>query len=169
MRKHNRWGQRDSLMVTMAWTHALRVAELVRLEWADIDLQRGTVFVRRVKDSEHGRHNLLGKELRGLRELRREWPAGDFVFASERGGPFTEDGFRKILQRAVAELKSTGRLSADAPDNPHALRHGNMTWLAIEKRLGLLELQTHVGHRQIANTRRYIREVPTVSRANLDW
>ena len=38
--KGNRWGQRDSTMVLMAYRHGLRVSELVDLRWVQVDLDR---------------------------------------------------------------------------------------------------------------------------------
>jgi site-specific recombinase XerD len=36
-----------------------------------------------------------------LRRLERENPASPFVFVSERGSPFTEAGFARMLERAA--------------------------------------------------------------------
>ena len=55
--------------------------------------------MRRAKGGQEATHPLLGDELRALRELKRQ-SASPFVFASERGSPFTPSGFAKLLARA---------------------------------------------------------------------
>ena len=44
--KGNRWGQRDSTMVLMAYRHGLRISELVDLRWVQVDLDSATLHVR---------------------------------------------------------------------------------------------------------------------------
>jgi integrase-like protein len=38
-------------------------------------------------------------EIRALRELRRQFPDSAFVFATERGGPFTADAVNRLIKR----------------------------------------------------------------------
>src|SRR6478609_7405138 len=47
--KKNRHGQRDALMILAAYRHGLRAAELVDLQWSQIDFRSATLHVRRVK------------------------------------------------------------------------------------------------------------------------
>jgi site-specific recombinase XerD len=58
----------------------------------------------------------VGFRWRALRELNRQ-SASPFVFASERGGPFTPSGFAKLLARAGDEAKIGFKV------HPHMLRH----------------------------------------------
>jgi integrase len=102
--KGNRWGQRDGTMILIGFRHGLRVSELCDLQWSSIEFETGTMHVRRAKGGEAATHPLLGDELRALRELKRQ-SASPFVFASERGGPFTPSGFAELLARAGDEAK----------------------------------------------------------------
>jgi site-specific recombinase XerD len=72
--------------------------------------------VRRAKGGEAATHPILGDELRAWRELKRQ-SASPFVFASERGGPFTRSGFAKLLARAGEDAKIGFKV------HPHMLRH----------------------------------------------
>ena len=103
--KGNRHGHRDATMILIGFRHGLRVSELCGLQWSSIAFQTGTMHVRRAKGGEAATHPLLGDELRALRELKRQ-ATSPFVFASERGGPFTPSGFAKLLAYAGAEAKS---------------------------------------------------------------
>ena len=72
------------------------VSELVDLRWDQIDFDRATLAVRRVKQGTPGTHPILGDEMRALRRLQREQePKSPFVFTSERGSPFTTAGFAR--------------------------------------------------------------------------
>ena len=52
--KDNRWGHRDATMILVAYRHGLRVSELVDLRWDQIDFDRATLAVRRVKQGKPG-------------------------------------------------------------------------------------------------------------------
>jgi integrase len=69
--------------------HGLRACELVGLRLGAGRLQPRLLHVRRVKGGTPSVHPLSGVELRALRRLQRESQASPFVFASERGTPFT--------------------------------------------------------------------------------
>ena len=86
--KGNRHGHRDATMILIGFRHGLRVSELCSLQWSSIAFETGTMHVRRAKGGEAATHPLLGDELRALREPKRQ-SASPFLFASERGGPFT--------------------------------------------------------------------------------
>jgi hypothetical protein len=42
---------------------------------------------------------LTGNEIRALRRVKREGGAGRYIFKTERNGPMTAAGFRKMLAR----------------------------------------------------------------------
>ena len=56
-----------------------------------------------------------------MRELKRQ-SASPFVFASERGGPFTPSGFAKLLARAGDEAKIGFRSTPHVSGMPAATR-----------------------------------------------
>jgi type 1 fimbriae regulatory protein FimB/type 1 fimbriae regulatory protein FimE len=37
--KSNRWGQRDSTMILIAFRHGLRASELCDLQWSDVEFE----------------------------------------------------------------------------------------------------------------------------------
>jgi len=45
--KDNRWGQRDSTMVLLAFRHGLRATELVDLRWEQVDLENANREINR--------------------------------------------------------------------------------------------------------------------------
>jgi type 1 fimbriae regulatory protein FimB/type 1 fimbriae regulatory protein FimE len=96
----------------------LRVSELVDLRWSQVNFDEASLHVRRRKGSKNSTHPIQGDELRALRKLQRENPHGEFIFVSERGAPFSADGFQKI----VARLAEKAGLSSLKP-HPHMFRH----------------------------------------------
>ena len=114
----NRNGHRDATMLLLGYRHGLRPMELVTLRWDAIDLAHVQIHVSRAKNGAPSVHPLSGVELRALRRLKREQePPSPFVFASERGSPFTTAGWRKM----VARLGVAARLGFAT--HPHMLRH----------------------------------------------
>src|SRR6516165_10065452 len=96
----NRWGHRDATAVLIAYRHGLRASELVALRWDDIDFQTGKLHVRRAKGGTASVHPIGGRELRALRRLKREAPAGVYVFVSERLAPLSVAGYQRMVARA---------------------------------------------------------------------
>jgi site-specific recombinase XerD len=82
----------------------------------------------------------LGKEIRALRQLRRENLQSRFVFNTERGGPVTRAWFLKMVRR-------TGKLAKLLlPIHPHMLRHACGFKLANDG-VDTRALQHFLGHR----------------------
>ena len=147
--KGNRWGHRDATMVFVAYRHGLRVSELTDLRWDQVNFDRATLAVRRVKNGTPATHPLLGDELRALRRLQREQaPKSPFVFTSERGSPFTTSGFARLVERAGV----AAGLGFKA--HPHMLRHACGFTLA-NKGHDTRSLQAYLGHTNIQHTVKY--------------
>ena len=134
-RKHSRYGHRDATAILIAYRHGLRASELCELTW---DSGRGV-------DSTHP---LTGKEIRALRQLRRENLQSRYVFNTERGGPVTRAWFLKMVRRTGESAK------LPFPIHPHMLRHGCGFKLANDG-VDTRALQHFLGHRNIMHTVRY--------------
>ena len=86
-RKHSRYGHRDATAILIAYRHGLRASELCELD-------SGRIHVRRAKNGVHSTRPLTGKEIRALRQMRREirvqyrtrWP-GDEGLVPQNGPP----------------------------------------------------------------------------------
>ena len=147
--KDNRHGHRDATMILVAYRHGLRVSELVDLRWNQIDFDKATLAVRRVKSGTPATHPILGDEMRALRRLQREQdPRSPFVFTSERAAPFTTAGFARLVERAGAAARLGFKV------HPHMLRHACGFALA-NKGHDTRALQAYLGHRNIQHTVRY--------------
>jgi type 1 fimbriae regulatory protein FimB/type 1 fimbriae regulatory protein FimE len=147
-RKYSRYGHRDATAILIAYRHGLRASELCGLTWNMIELDSGRIHVRRAKNGVDSTHPLTGKEIRALRQLRRENLQSRYVFNTERGGPVTRDWLLKMVRRT----RELAKLAF--PIHPHMLRHGCGFKLANDG-VDTRALQHFLGHRNIMHTVRY--------------
>lgn len=138
-----RYGERDALMIRVAYVHGLRAAELCGLRWVDIDLDNNTLTVHRLKGSKDGCHPLTPDVVRALRKL----PGGQvgYVFRSERDTPVSPNSFGKIVRRAGETA------GFEFVAHPHLLRHACGYKLANEGK-DTRAIQAYLGHANIQNT-----------------
>jgi integrase len=143
-----RHGHRDATMPLVCYRHGFRASEICDLRWSQIDFDQARLAVRRSKRGTPSTHPILGDELRALRRLRRESPHAEFVFISERGGPFSTAGFARLVDRAGAKA------GLGFKAHPHMLRHSTGYKLANDG-VDTRALQHYLGHRNINHTVRY--------------
>lgn len=150
-KNQGRHGHRDHTMILLAYRHGLRVSELVRLKWLQVDLFRRLLYVHHVhrrKGGVHTTHLLAGIEIRALRKLQRDYPETDFLFISERKRPLTDHTFRKIVTRAGEAAKLLFNVY------PHMLRHATGFKL-VNDGIDTRSIQHYLGHKSIRHTTRY--------------
>ena len=144
----NRNGFRDACMILTCYRHGLRASELCTLKWDQVDFAAANLHARRVKSGTPSTHPLTGRELRDLRRLRRESKASAFVFVSERGAPFSTEGFARMLQRVAKVAGLTIKV------HPHMLRHATGYKLANDGQ-DTRAIQGYLGHKSIVHTTKY--------------
>lgn len=109
--------------------------------WLRRRTSAGTIHVNRLKNGRPSVQPLRGPELRALRRVWQEYP-GPYVFATERKGPMTDSGARKIVARA-------GRVAGiEFPVHPHILRHAAGYKLANDGQ-DTRAIQQYLEHRNI--------------------
>jgi type 1 fimbriae regulatory protein FimB/type 1 fimbriae regulatory protein FimE len=147
--KDGRYGHRDATLILIAYRHGLRAVEICDLEWSQVEMGRAaTLHVRRAKNGKPAAHPVRGDELRALRELHRQFPDSAFVFATERGGPFTPDAANRLIKR-IGE-----RAGFPFQVHCHMLRHACGYALANAGH-DTRRIQDWLGHKSIAHTVRY--------------
>lgn len=152
--RSNRHGHRDATMILVAFRHGLRASEICDLRWEQVDFISATLHVHRVKNGKPSTHPVRGDELRALRKLEREAPKSPFVFVTERGGPFSTDGFNWLVKRAGQKARFAFQVHA------HMLRHATGYRLAGDGH-DTRAIQDYLGHRNIQHTVRYTELSPT--------
>ncbi len=137
---------RDKLLLGLLYAAGLRVSEVVRLRWADIDFARRQLRVRLGKGRRDRMALLplcLEEPLRGLAGLSR--PSG-FLFPGERGGRYLS---KRTVQRAMARAVSIAGIGKKA--TPHTLRHSFATHL-LEHGTDIRFIQVLLGHARLDTT-----------------
>ncbi len=118
------------------------------MRWNQVDFDLGVMHINRRKQGIASVQHMRGIEMRALRRLNRESHNSPFVFVTERGGPMSEAGFRKMLAR-TSEVATIG-----FPVHPHMLRHSTGFKLANDGH-DTRAIQHYLGHKNIHHTVRY--------------
>jgi integrase/recombinase XerD len=153
---------RDHAMLTVLYATGMRVSELVALDLADVDTQRGAIRCqgksgRQIEgEPKTNGSRVVPLEPRALEATRqyldraRHLIAGadaQPLFVNHRGGRLTRQGFWLIL-------KSYARAAGIEDITPHTLRHSFATH-ALSKGADLKDVQHLLGHASISTTQVY--------------
>lgn len=146
-------GLRDRAMLELMYAAGLRVSELVGLKVDDVHLKDDFVLCR----GKGGKERIVPiggmavaavqKYLDEARPRLAKKPSGA-LFLTRRSGPFTRQGFWKMLRQHARAAHLTAKIS------PHVLRHSFATHL-LERGADLRSVQLMLGHSQITTTQIY--------------
>jgi len=147
-KKAGRHAHRDATLLLLIYRHGLRLSEAANLKWEQIDFNRGTIHVKRIKKGTPSTQPLYSDELRALRQLQRNYPTSPYLFQSSRQGPMSSDTISGVVELAgqLAELPF--------PVHAHMLRHGTGYYLA-NKGTDTRTIQSYLGHNNIQHPVRY--------------
>lgn len=137
-------GERMRRIILLAWGTGMRRGEILGLKWADIDFERGSLFLKKTKSGKPRRVQLDPVVAGVLQEIER---TSEYVFPNPKtGGPVKDTKTAWIRAREKAELPKTLRF--------HDLRH-NFGTLLSERGVSLPTIMEMLGHAQISTTMRY--------------
>jgi integrase/recombinase XerD len=148
-------GLRDRAMLELLYATGLRVSELVRLTYDQINLNQGVVRVLGKGNKE--RLVPLGEEAevrieRYLEEARPDLIKGHgqvpYLFVTRRGGAMTRQAFWYMIKRRAQQAGISKHLS------PHTLRHAFATHL-LNHGADLRVVQMLLGHSDLSTTQIY--------------
>jgi integrase/recombinase XerC len=146
---------RDGAILEVFYSTGIRAAELVGLNWSDVDFQLG--IVRVVGKGSKERIVPIGEvALQTLRaysqEVRKEWQlpcAGETaVFLNHRGARITTRSVARIVEKHLREAGIAVKMG------PHGLRHTFATHL-LNSGADLRVIQEMLGHASLSTTQRY--------------
>lgn len=146
-------GRRDiALMIVVGYLHGMRVSEIAALRWDDVDLERHTLYVRRVKGSVATMHALSRRvfnEEGRLQAAFKEKNSGETVF-SLGGNPLCVRTIRRYISSALFHAGVPPALA-----HPHSLKHALATHM-LRRGLPVPVVQKALGHRSIVSTASYL-------------
>ena len=150
--------RRDRVMLETLYAGGLRISELVGLSWADVIERDAKVQLSVTGKGGRTRQVLLPQVVSAsLLALRGDAGANDPVFASHKGG-------RRLTERTVGYmLKRTAKRAGIADTvSPHWLRHAHGSH-ALDRGATLAEVQSTLGHANVATTSGYLHARPNTS------
>jgi integrase/recombinase XerD len=154
-------GKRDRALLEVLYGTGLRVSECARLELRDVDLGKGTLFVRQGKGKKDRVVPFAGQAASALDLYLREGrPAftrsarQQALFLSSSSGKAMSSG---SIQLAVREHARAAGLKV--PVTPHILRHTYATHL-IQGGADVRHVQKLLGHASLQSTTIYTRVFP---------
>ncbi len=143
-RNRGRHGHRDATMILLAFRHGLRVTELVKLRWTNVDFVSKKLHVTRLKHGKASTHPMSQGEITALEQLRTNKRE---IFIGDRGS-LKAAAFSRILRDAADSINFPLKV------HPHMLRHACGYKLANAGQ-DTRAIQDYLGHRNIQHTVRY--------------
>lgn len=135
-------------IIGMLYSGGLRRSELLNLKIADIDIERGQVFIRGGKGKKD-RTTLLSERLsKGLERYYQIYMPNFWLFEGLKGKPYSSASVSKIISRAKEKAGIKKRVT------PHVLRHSFATHL-LDKGVDIRYIQTLLGHNSLSTTQIY--------------
>jgi site-specific recombinase XerD len=132
----------------LLYSAGLRVSELLRLRWEDIDADRKLIHVRSAKGKKDRVTLLSGYAYEYLRNYRDLYSPREWVFEGIGGGQYSSRSVNAVIRRSARAAGIGKRVSA------HTLRHSFATHL-LERGTDLRYIQVLLGHDSSRTTERY--------------
>lgn len=150
----NALGCRDKAMFELLYATGLRVSELIRLKFEQVNFRQG--FVKVVGKGKKERLVPVGEQAmewleQYMKEARTEILASnqcDYLFVTKRGADMTRQAFWYIIKRYAKKAGIKKHLS------PHTLRHAFATHL-LNHGADLRVVQLLLGHSDLSTTQIY--------------
>lgn len=161
-KEHSRYPDRDYALILMMFRHGLRAVEAAMLEWRDVDLSQGNLYIRRVKGSQSGVHPLKPEEQEAILRVRQSDVFQIFVNERKRSFliPATVPGRADKATGISRIVERVGKVAGlDIKVHAHMLRHSCGYWLANQG-YDIRLIQDYLGHKNIQHTVRYTKLNP---------
>jgi len=140
---------RDRAILELLYGCGLRVAELVALDWEDVDIKERWLRVQGKGEKER-----LVPMGRFAQKALTDWQA---VLGKNSGPLFPGEGCERIAVRTVHRIVSRAAKRVGLVGvSPHVLRHSFATHM-LEGGASLRVLQELLGHQSLVTTQRYLK------------
>lgn len=141
-------------ILMLMYGSGLRVGEVVRLKWKDLDFLEKTVFIHNGKNYKDRYTILSEKTIAYLQKYKLEYESNDWVFESPDGGHYSERSVQQFFGDALAKARIDKQVST------HSLRHAFATQL-LKANTDLDFVRKVMGHASIKTTQIYLHVLKT--------
>ncbi len=152
----DRWELRNRCLVVLPYATGARLAEIVGLNWGDVDMSSATIrlFGKRQRERMAPAGRFLVESLNALRAQSPITAIGADkpIFVNRKGTRLTARSVGRILSRTFAQ-------SGGGHVTPHRLRHSFATHM-LEHGADLMALKELLGHENVATTQIYTHVTP---------
>jgi len=164
----SRPGLRDRLILRMLWRTGLRVSELLSLKAEDIDWEGAALTVITLKQKEQKKRIIpIDRETLEMLSIYLE---------GRKTGRIFDLTPRRVQQITVEAGQAIGIEKLGDPTrgkphklHPHTFRHSfAVRWIQKLGAERIAELQTHLGHKKLETTSRYLRFSPDALHKSYD-
>ncbi|WP_186774786.1 tyrosine-type recombinase/integrase [Allorhodopirellula solitaria] len=148
---------RDKLLLGLMYATGMRVSEVVRVRWRDVDLDRNVIAIVQGKGNVD-RQVMLPEAYRSLfRSLKEECGGDSYLFPSESATRQTSNAVRYLNPRTVQRVMKRAVAVAEIakPATPHSLRHSFATH-SFEDGCDIRRIQKVLGHVRLETTTIYV-------------
>jgi type 1 fimbriae regulatory protein FimB len=142
-------------MCLLGFSHGMRASEVCALKWTDVNLETGTITVRRGKHSLTNKQPLTAEETEILKTLWEASTGSPYVFPSLKTW---ERGKRGRMSRWAFwhQFKAACLRAGIPPDkaHPHVLKH-SLGRALVKANVNMAVIKQALGHRSITSTAVY--------------
>jgi site-specific recombinase XerD len=141
--------EKHRLALSMAYGCGLRVSELTRMKWTDLDFERGLLSIRKSKGAKDRVVMIPASLCETLHAYRKHHQPITYVFEGQLAGkPLCKRTFQAVFERACGKAGIVKR------GGIHSLRHSFATHM-LEAGTDLRFIQALLGHSNMKTTERY--------------
>lgn len=150
--RRKKWINRDLCLVDIGFTTGLRCSAISEIDIEDIDFENNSIKV--VEKGNRVKNVFIGER---AKESIYNWLQNRKDIVGDSNGPlFISSRKQRLSVREIAEIIKRNTINIDKHITPHKMRSTCATNL-YEKTNDIYLVQEVLGHKNIANTRRYAR------------
>lgn len=138
--------QKHKLALGLLYYGGLRLNEVRKLKWQDLDIARKTIHIKKSK-GDRDRVVFLHEQLKQFLDENGIKKDG-FILFSERGSVYSERSIQQIVKNAARKAGIKKKIT------PHTLRHSFATHL-LEAGADIRYIQKLLGHKDLKTTQIY--------------